>query len=211
VISSYRRPALLPLAVASALEQSVTDNHVVVVHDGPGLEPLPEHPRLTTLELPHNLGICGVVRNVGIRLSSSRLVAFLDDDNTWRPDHLERALDAHAAGAELSYSMLERVTARGELIDIVGEPFDRRAMKERSFIDASNIVVRRGPDVLFSRVPRRHGDFPREDWELAWRSSRRLRVVHIPHVTVRYVLHAGSHYSEWATTEDPAGWVADRR
>ncbi|WP_231591453.1 glycosyltransferase [Saccharothrix sp. ST-888] len=35
-----------------------------------------------------------MVRNVGIRLSSSRYVAFLDDDNEWEPDHLGPAVGA---------------------------------------------------------------------------------------------------------------------
>jgi glycosyltransferase involved in cell wall biosynthesis len=204
VIPSHRRPASLALAVESALAQSVTDHHVIVVHDGPGLERLPENPRLTAIALPKNIGTAGVVRNVGIRLSSSRLVAFLDDDNTWRPDHLERALEAHAAGAELSYSMLERVTADGDIVDVLGEPFDRRAMKERSLVDTNVIVVRRRPDVMFSRIPRRRGDFPLEDWELVWRLSRRLRIVHVPHITVRYVRHGGSRYSEWGNDDEPS-------
>jgi len=198
IIPTYRRPELLRAAVASALEQGVEDHHVLVVDDGGGITaPLPTHQRLTVVQLPANLGAAGVVRNVGIRLSRSRLIAFLDDDNTWEPDHLEVAVAGHARGAELTYSGIRRVDGRGRDIDVLGEVFDRRAMRERSLVDTNAIVVRRGDDVRFSRVPRRRGDFPLEDWELVWRLSRRLHVQHLPDITVRYVCHEGSNFSEW--------------
>ncbi len=198
IIPTYRRPDRLGDSVESALAQSFTDQQVVVVDDGAGVEAtLPDDPRLTVVHLSRNVGVAGVVRNVGIGISDSRLIAFLDDDNTWEPDHLERAVEAHRAGAEFTYSSLRRVDADGELVDVLGEPFSRRAMRERSLVDTNVIVVRRGPDVHFSRTPRHRGDFPLEDWELTWRLSRRLRVQHIPAITVRYVQHAGSNYSEW--------------
>jgi glycosyltransferase involved in cell wall biosynthesis len=198
IVPTHRRPEMLTAAVASALAQTVTDHRIVVVDDGAGITArLPEDERLTVVNLPHNVGTAGVVRNVGIRLSRSRLLAFLDDDNTWEPDHLETALAAHAAGAELSYSALRRVDESGRTIDVLSEPFDRGAMRERSLVDTNVLVVRRGDDVAFSRVPRRRNDFPLEDWELVWRLSRTLRVAHVPVPTVRYLCHDGSNFSAW--------------
>lgn len=198
IIATYRRPELLLSAVESALAQTVTDHHIIVVDDGGGLlGDLPEDPRLSVLELPENVGCAGVVRNIGIRLSRSRLIAFLDDDNTWETDHLECAAQAHDKGAEMTYSCLRRVDEHGSLIDILGEPFDRRAMRNRSLVDTNAMVIRRGPGVHFSRTPRHRNDFPGEDWEIAWRLSRRLRVEHIPATTVRYMVHPGSHYTQW--------------
>ena len=198
VIATYRRPDLLGAAVESALSQTVRDQVVVVVDDGGGeLGALPEDPRLHVLALPENTGCAGVVRNVGIRLSQSRLLAFLDDDNTWEPHHLERALCAHRRGAEMTYSSLTRVDANGDLVDVFGEPFDRATMRDRSLVDTNALVIRRRPEVLFSRTPRHRDDFPGEDWELVWRLSRDTEPVHLPEATVRYVLHAGSNYSSW--------------
>ena len=203
IIPTYRRPGPLRTAIESAMAQTVQDQRIVVIDDGAGLiGALPADPRLTVIELPRNIGVAGVVRNIAIRLSSSRLIAFLDDDNSWEPDHLALALEAHASGAELSYSSLRRVDATGAAFDVLGEPFDRREMRERSLVDTNVIVVRRGDDVTFSRVPRRRGDFPLEDWELVWRLSRRLRIVHIPDITVRYVRHEGSNYSDWGAASE---------
>lgn len=92
VIATHRRPEALRAAVRSALDQTVRDQVVIVVDDGAGLPELPDDPRLFAVSLAHNTAVAGVVRNVGIRLTHSRYVAFLDDDNLWEPDHLERAL-----------------------------------------------------------------------------------------------------------------------
>jgi glycosyltransferase involved in cell wall biosynthesis len=204
VIATYQRPVPLRAAVESALAQTFEDQRIIVVDDGAGITArLPEDPRLTIVTLPRNIGFAGIVRNVGIRLTSSRLIAFLDDDNTWDPQHLEVALRAHDRGARLTYSNLRRVDHEGRSVDELGEPFDRAAMRERSLVDTNVLVVERGDDVLFSRVPRRRGDFPLEDWELVWRLSRRLPVEHIPVATATYLLHAGSYYSQWGV-EGPA-------
>ena len=197
VIPTYRRARELVVAVRSALAQTVADHVVIVVDDGAGLPALPDDPRLVAVSLSQNIGVVGVVRNVGIRISESEFLAFLDDDNEWDPDHLRYSLAAHARGAEFTYTGLHRVTSGGETVDVLSLPFDRRALRETGYVDASTIVVRRRPGVLFSRTPRRFGEFPREDWELAWRLSRRMRVEHLPEATVRYVVHEGSHFTDW--------------
>lgn len=206
VIPTYRRPEDVVRAVDSVLAQTVTDHKVVVVADGEALPELPADPRVIPLRLSCNLGTVGAVRNVGIRVTSSQYLAFLDDDNSWEPDHLDVTLAAIRAGADVAYTGLHRVTPQGETVDVLAVPFDRHRLRAEGFVDASTIVVRRGRGVLFSRVPRRFRDFPREDWELAWRLSRRHRVEHVPAVTVRYVVHEGSHFTDWAAAPgDGAG------
>jgi hypothetical protein len=55
--------------------------------------------------------------------------------------------------------------------------------------------VRRSRAARFRVVPRRRGDATFEDWELAWRLSRRGRVVHVPAATACVRVHAGSEFS----------------
>jgi hypothetical protein len=42
--------------------------------------------------------------------------------------------------------------------------------------------------------------FPREDWELAYRLSRKMRVRHVSTPTVRYLIHSESYYTDWQGT-----------
>jgi glycosyltransferase involved in cell wall biosynthesis len=199
VLTTYKRAELLPRAVASALAQDVPGHHVIVVDDGGGdLPDLPDDPRLTVVSLPLNTGTAGVVRNVGMRISKSRFVAFLDDDNTWTADHLRLSLAAHAGRVALSYTGIRRMHADGRIYDELNEPWSRHTMMRRAFVDTSSIVVRRRRGVAFSRIPRRRGaNCPGEDWQFVYRISRWHKIVHVPHVTVNYLLDNISHYSEW--------------
>ncbi|MEY9873342.1 glycosyltransferase involved in cell wall biosynthesis [Streptacidiphilus sp. MAP12-33] len=200
VIATYRRPEALRAAVASALTQTVTDQVVIVVDDGAGLpSDLPDDRRLVTVSLSRNIGIAGVVRNVGIRLTDSRFVAFLDDDNLWEPDHLECALAALTAegGPDAVYTALRRVLPDGAEKDVLSVPFNRRLAARKAFLDTNAFVARRTPALLFSRIRRTPEVLPREDWELVHRYSRRHRVVHVPTVTVQYLTNPSSYYTDW--------------
>jgi glycosyltransferase involved in cell wall biosynthesis len=202
---TYRRPESLVAAVRSALAQDVTDQTIIVVDDGGGLPELPVDPRLVAVSLRRNTACLGMVRNVGIRLARSPFVAFLDDDNTWRPEHLGVALAALEAGADVVYTAVERRLPDGTPLDTLSTPFDRATMADSSYVDANSIVVRNGPRVRFSRLPRRKTTLPKEDWEFVWRLSRRLRTLHVPVPTVDYVANPSSYYTTWRDLPEAAG------
>jgi glycosyltransferase involved in cell wall biosynthesis len=197
IVPTYRRHDRLIAAVDSILKQTFQDFVVIVVDDGGGLPKLQDDPRVVAVSLAKNTGIAGVVRNVGIRLSQSQYVAFLDDDNTWHPEHLALCLDALKAGQDLVYTAIARRTVGGRELDIVSAPFDRRTLINNGYVDTSAIVVRRADDVRFSRLPRGRTTLPGEDWEFVFRLSRRLRVAHVPIVTVDYLVNPDSFYTPW--------------
>ncbi len=210
VIPTYRRPEALVAAVASALAQDVAEHTVVVVDDGGGLPDLPDDPRLVAVSLRRNTGSVAIVRNVGLRLARSPYVAFLDDDNTWRTDHLRVGLAALADGADLAYTAVRRLRPDGTTLDVLSTPFDRTALREDSYVDTNAIVVRLDRDVRFSRLPRPRGRFPREDWELAWRLSRSRHVVHVPEPTVAYTVNPESYYTRWQPHDTATGEESSR-
>ena len=198
VMPTYKRPELLQEAVESALGQTVKDHVVIVVDDGGGLPTLPHDPRLVAVGLSHNTHVLGLVRNVGIRLTRSRFIAFLDDDNTWRADHLEAALVGLAEGADLVYTAVERRRGDGSVHDVLSTPFDRITFRDSSsYVDANSLVVRRGPDAIFSRIPRVRATLPKEDWEFVHRFAKRHVVTHVTAPTVRYLVNEESYYTAW--------------
>jgi glycosyltransferase involved in cell wall biosynthesis len=196
IIPSYRRGVLLDRAVRSALDQTDRDHVIVVVDDAGGELSTIEDPRLVQVSLSRNSANVGVVRNVGIGISESTYCAFLDDDNTWLPDHLRLAVQALGRGADLVYSGLERVGPDGTVTDVLSDPFDRRRLRSYNFVDASTVTMSRARWSRFSRMPRRFGVVTREDWELVRRVSRRHEIAHVPDVTVRYLVHEGTFYTD---------------
>jgi len=198
IIPTYRRPEGVVASVRSILAQERQDFVIIVVDDGAGLPPLPADPRLFAVSLSRNSAVLGLVRNVGIRLSKSRFVAFLDDDNTWTPQHLTLAVEGLEKGADLVYTAVRRRTMDGAEVDILSRPFDRRKFAdETSWVDANSIVLRRAALLPFSRLPRTKATLPKEDWEFVWRVSRRSRVQHIPMPTVEYLVNPESFFTTW--------------
>lgn len=210
IVPTYARPELLVRAVRSALSQTVADHVVVVVDDGAGLPELPSDRRLVAVSLSRNIGRAGVVRNVGIGLTRSTYLAFLDDDNEWQPHHLDVALEALGSGADVVYTGMERLHPDGTRLDVLSRRFDRRALAEESFVDTNCVVARRGRGVRFSRLPRAGRSVPGEDWELAWRLSRSRRVEHVPITTVTYLVNPASYYTAWEEAGARAPHEEDR-
>ena len=200
IVPTYKRPEQLLKAIDSILNQTFTDFVVMVVDDGGGLPDMPNDPRVHAFSLRKNTGIAGVVRNVGIRTSRSKYIAFLDDDNAWHAEHLAHCIGPLEDGADLVYTAIARRTLSGREVDVLSAPFDRRAFTQESWIDTSAIVIRRTEDVYFSRLPRGRHTIPGEDWEFVYRLSRRARVEHVPVVTVDYLVNPDSFYTPWTET-----------
>jgi glycosyltransferase involved in cell wall biosynthesis len=171
---------------------------VVVDDDDPAqVAGLPEDPRVHVVLLRRHTGVLGVVNNVGLRLTRSTYVALLNDDNRWRPDHLERAVEALEDDADLVYTAMRRHRPDGSDVDVLAVPFDRRTLRRTSYADSSTLVIRRDPRVRFGRTPRWKRDTVKEDWEFVWRSSRRMRTRFLPSVTVDYLIHDDSYLTDW--------------
>ena len=199
VIPTYKRPDLLREAVSSVLSQSFEDLVVIIVDDGGGqVHDLPIDKRLHIVQLSRNTGVLAVVNNIGIRMSRSRYVALLNDDNRWRPDHMERALEALESGADLIYTGMRRHRQDGSDVDELAVPFERRRLRHMFFTDSSTLVVRRVPGLHFERTPRGKHDPIKEDWEFVWRYSRRMRTRLVPFITVDYLIHDNSYLTDWS-------------
>jgi glycosyltransferase involved in cell wall biosynthesis len=90
-------------AIDSALGQTRPPAQVIVVDDGSADLSLAVarryEPRVQVVSRPHLGG--GAARNAGAALAQHEFLAFLDADDLWAPDKLERQLDALAADADL--------------------------------------------------------------------------------------------------------------
>ncbi|MBF0289558.1 MAG: glycosyltransferase family 2 protein [SAR324 cluster bacterium] len=95
IIPTYNRENWLPDTIESVLAQTYLDYELVVVNDG-STDNTPEilsryQSAINTITLPHNQGV-SAARNAGIQQSHSKWVAFLDSDDRWLPDKLEKQM-----------------------------------------------------------------------------------------------------------------------
>lgn len=97
VIPTRNRPESVCRAVESALAQTYTNLEVIVVIDGPdpktveALEALQDL-RLRIVALAENVG-GSEARNIGVREAKGEWIAFLDDDDEWLPEKIEKQLE----------------------------------------------------------------------------------------------------------------------
>jgi glycosyltransferase involved in cell wall biosynthesis len=94
VIPTQDRANLLPLALSSALDQTLEGIEVIVVDDAsedatPAVLQGYDDPRLRVIRHDEPQG-ASAARNRGIDEARAPLVAFLDSDDTWEADKLER-------------------------------------------------------------------------------------------------------------------------
>lgn len=96
VIPTFNRREIVNTAIASALEQSFPPDEIIVVDDGSTdgtATALREcFPNITVLT-QENLGV-SAARNKAISESTSSWIAFLDSDDQWYPDKLEKQMKA---------------------------------------------------------------------------------------------------------------------
>lgn len=93
VVPHYNRPDLVGKALQSIHEQTVKPAEVLLVDDQSTPEnrtKLNEFASLATIiDVPRNLGLAGA-RNFGAQQAKGEWLAFLDDDDCYLPDKLER-------------------------------------------------------------------------------------------------------------------------
>ena len=111
VMPTYKRGRLLRRAVQSVLEQDYVNVEVLVVGDKcPEMaRAVPTDGRVRSFNLPKNHGAGGAVpRNYAIMLGAGNLIAYLDDDNAWKKNHLSSLYHAlRSSGASFAMSSME--------------------------------------------------------------------------------------------------------
>jgi glycosyltransferase involved in cell wall biosynthesis len=225
VISTYDRPEMLDKALESVYRQTFSDFEVVVVDDcTPDQEKL--YPVLEkwdgtfstrkidffALRLGENSGYQCMPKNRGIEQARGDYIAYLDDDNTWRPDHLQVCVDAIEAdfSTDLVYTRLCYHAENDETIktfkdqngcelplgDSIGTAWDPNVIRARNLADTSSIFHSKG---AFWRLVRDSGYGWDEtlrrmaDWNLIWRwGVFGLTGKLVDKVTVDYLWHVKS-------------------
>jgi len=203
VVSHYERQALLVEALESIAAQSYRDFEVVVVNDAGANSEAIVHacaerhrvPAVRYHRQPENRGVAAT-RNAGIALARGELIAYLDDDDLWRANHLASlvgALDARPEAA-LAYGDAEiwRMECdsapegraawhcAGRLVLAV--PFDLEDLRRDDFIVPGAMLHRRS---LYDAVgPFDESLYVSDDWDWLLRAVAVTPFVRAPDIVV---------------------------
>ncbi len=191
VVATYNSSHLLRYAIRSVLDSTLTDWEMVIVGDACTDDTAAVvrsfgDPRLVFSNLTENSGDQAVPNNHGLTRARGRYVAFLNQDDMYFPDHLQRSIDAlERSGVDLVWGpcaaiqpATEAELARDEwTAELLGVP-PAPTYSPCAFYCASSWMMRRE---LSARVgPWRTVDelwvTPSQDWLFrAWRSGATLR------------------------------------
>lgn len=141
VIPTRNRPDMASKAAKSALNQTMQSLEVIVVIDGPDEATVQElkkieDPRLKVIPLPVNIGPAGA-RNIGVKEAKGTWIAFLDDDDEWLPQKIERQIElAHQSSYTFPIVSCRffAQTANGELIWPKRLPLPSEPVSEYLFV-----------------------------------------------------------------------------
>ncbi|QPH56054.1 glycosyltransferase family 2 protein [Pontivivens ytuae] len=193
VITTYDRTEFLGDAVRSVLMQSIRTTEVIVVDDASPTDPAPVltefEDRVRLIRLDANSG-ANAARNAGVRAASGEWVAFLDDDDIWRPDKTEEQFAAMSDGDEAALCGLEQIDGKSPQICPVARVTEAHLRGGNPFCGMSGLIARR--DVLLQE-PLDETLPNGQDWDIYIRLARRrpLAYAAAPLFARRYGSHSG--------------------
>lgn len=219
IIPTFQRPQRLWSALESVAMQTYPEIEISVVNNG-GVsvesvverykETFPQPIQLITLTEPVRLA---TARNRGIAAAHGELIALLDDDDRYRPIHLEQVINAlkQTPEAALGYDdgliLIEHTTSVNDEPHIVatcrlGLPYDKERFEQDDHILVPSIVMRRA---AFEAV----GGFDEtmdvcEDWDFLLKLRTQGTFLYVPG-------EIGSEYSMRILANDNMSSTFDSR
>lgn len=123
VIPAFQCGKYIRQCVQSVCEQTVDALEILVIDDKstdntPAIvtQMAKDDPRIRYVRLNKNKGVADV-RNMGVEQARGEWIAFLDSDDAWKPDKLEKQLQHHKdTGAELIYTAARCMDEDGRVL-----------------------------------------------------------------------------------------------
>jgi glycosyltransferase involved in cell wall biosynthesis len=227
VIPTFERPVLVLQAVKSAVGQTFRDLEIIVVIDGGDPATLAalesqSLPQLKVLRLEKQVG-GSRARNEGVLIARGEWIAFLDDDDLWLPEKLEKQLAVARASSWSDPIVSCKVVARtqgGEVVwprRLPTEPLSEYLLSRDSWaqgeglLQTSTLLITRR---LLQKVKFQDGLRKHQDWDWLLRAARepgaKIEFVNEP-LAIWNLREAGGSVSRKLDWQASLTWIRDRR
>ena len=152
IMPAYNAEAFIEAAIRSVIAQSISDWELFVIDDGSCDRTkeivaalVEKDARIQFMRNPENMGVAKT-RNRGIEQARGTYIAFLDSDDVWHPEKLERQLKKmQEANAGIGYCSYRIIGASGEKVRadyLVPETAEFKDILKENFIQCSAMVIR---------------------------------------------------------------------
>ncbi len=206
IITTHKRSVeIVERALQSVLQQTYSNIEVLVVDDSPNdfihrddVKNMVEGYNVKYIQHDKCMGACAA-RNTGLRVANGEFVAFLDDDDEWKPTKIEKQLDGFTkdcialvyCGSEKKNDSTGEITCQ-KLICKSGKVFDD--LIKENFIGSTSFPLMRkhalleigGFDVMMQSM---------QDGDVWLRIAQLYEVAFIDEPLVTYHVHDGERIS----------------
>ena len=188
IVASYNRPKSLMQALESVFAQTLTPIEVFVVDDcSPSFDIFelmkPLEGRVKVLRNEKNSAV-GHSRNHAVRHAQGDYVAFLDDDDTWKPEKLERQIAAMGS-SRMSVCGLERVPEGTNKTWDIEYIYPQMLKRGNPFCPPSGFICTRAMfETMQFDEALRYG----EDWDFLIRAARDEPIRYVAEPLLNYTM-----------------------
>lgn len=153
IIPTFNRSHLIERSINSVLCQSRQSFELYVVDDGSTdetqnvLQKYADHPKVHLLK-QDNRGVSSA-RNLGIKNSKAEWIAFLDSDDEWLPQKLEKQLEFHSQNSKFRFIHSNEIWIRNGVRVNAKKKFDKsnneifKRSLETCLISPSTVMMKR--------------------------------------------------------------------
>ena len=148
---AYNIAGFIEASIKSVLEQSFEDLELIVINDASSDNTRDianslanSDSRIQVINCDKNLGGAGA-RNIGLGAARGRYIAFIDGDDLWHPEKLERQMSLISfGGIHLVYTAIQKIDSVGRLfgkIQDVKSSVNYHTLLRNPLIGCSTVLV----------------------------------------------------------------------
>lgn len=217
IIPTYNYSQFIAEAIDSVLSQTFTNVEIIIVDDGSTdntRDILAHYGTKIKCIFQQNKGV-SAARNTGVKNSSGDLIAFLDADDIWLPEKIEKQVERFINDSEIGF-----VHCGIEEFDINGNVIEKYLNGASGWVADELLLLRPvivgpGSTLLLKReVFNAIDGFDErpilrasEDWEFCYRIAKICKGSFVPEVLARYRNHGENRHLKFLNVEQAMLWA----
>lgn len=202
IMPTYNRGYIIENAIQSVLEQTISNWELIIVDDAStdnteGIVKNFTDSRIIYIKNEENMG-ANYSRNRGCSIAKGEFFAFLDSDNVWRRNKLEKQLAVLLDSGDDVALVFSREEVINENRTVVAPDTDfeinhlEKVLHKENVIDTNTVLLKK---TVFAVVGGFDNDMPRlQDWDIFFKIivAYRYRAIYIPEILDRNIMQPNS-------------------
>lgn len=173
IMPAYKADYTINESVRSVLLQTYINWELIIIDDGNKIPLNYNHEKITVIRNKQNMGVA-YCRNGGVKLAKGEYIAFLDADDLWSKDKLEKQIAfMYENNAEISYTASAYIGSN-YILPVV-DKFTVKELLRRNLMSCSSVICKKDLLLEYPFTNRKH---VHEDYSTWIRIIRKVGVAY---------------------------------